>query len=386
MERATFSRGVCCVLFLLSFGCSVNSGTTGHPGKAPAGAWWTREKGKPTPEQCANAERLVADFLEKDKLGGVVLVTRGKQVVYKACRGCSDICERTPFTTRTVFNLGSLSKQFIALGVMILHEQGKLEYDDPIGKHLPELQQLGQGVTIRHLMNHTSGLPDLYADKRARHLLLAKNGATNADVLELLRTKGRLRNKPGEKFSYSNTGYEVLASLIERISNKTLAAFMKERVFGPLKMRDTFTLSSSGEVGGKNFAHSYTVSRGQLKAVDRDPLDHILGSHSFYSTAEDLAVYDRALYSNKLVKQTTLAEAFKPIVFKNGDDWDYGFGWEMGTVEGCRFVSHQGSWLAFNVYFARFLDAHLSVIVLLNRNYDLPDDEIAQEIGAAFLK
>jgi CubicO group peptidase (beta-lactamase class C family) len=341
---------------------------------------------KASPEQRAKAEAIVADFLEKDKVGGVVLVTRGKQVVYKSCRGCSDIYERRPFTTRTIFNLGSLSKQFISLGVMMLHEQGKLGYDDPIGQYIPELQHLGSDVTIRHLMNHTSGLPDLYADKRMRQLLLAKKGATNADVLELLKERGRLKSKPGEKFVYSNTGYEVLASLIEKLSNQTLAAFMEERVFGPLKMRDTFTLTSSGEAGGKNLARSYTQLRGQLKAVDTDPLDHILGAHSFYSTAEDLAVYDRALYSNKLVKQTTLAEAFKPIFFKNGDDWDYGFGWEVGTVEGSRFVSHQGSWLAFNVYFARFLDAHLSVIVLLNRNYDLPDDEIAQEIGTAFLR
>ncbi len=337
-------------------------------------------------EQPKQVDAIFASFVTEDSPGGAVIVIRDGQILHKAGYGLADLQGDVPIAPKSIFHLGSVGKQFTGLAIMMLAEEGKLDYDDPIGQHLPQLARFGDGLTIRHLLHHTSGIPDYYENEKLLETLLGKaEMPTNEDTLALLSEMGEAQFAPGEIFAYSNTGYEMLGSLIERVSGQPFAAFMQERVFDPLGMKSTFSQPDPDRLTDPNLAHSYTRRGSRIEAYDSDPLDYLVGSGSIYSTVEDLYLYDQALYTDKLVKQSTLAEAFQPAVLKSGDQSKYGFGWRLGTRSGERYVAHGGGWLGFVAFYARFPEQRLSVIVLLNRDFDLPDGDLALEIADLYL-
>ena len=150
-------------------------------------------------------------------------------------------------------------------------------------------------------------------------------------------------------------------------------------------MKSTFSQPAPDRLTNPNLAHSYIRRGHRIEAYDSDALDYLIGSGSIYSTVEDLYLYDQALYTDKLVKQSTLAEAFEPAVLNSGIESSYGFGWSLGMHSGERYIAHGGGWLGFVAFYARFPDQRLSVIVLLNRDFDLPDGNLALEIANLYL-
>lgn len=293
---------------------------------------------------------------------GTVLVTKYDQVVYKGAFGYADFHRKDTLTTQTAFQLASVSKQFTAMAIMMLKEQGKLQYDDSVQQYIPSFPY--QGVTIRHLLTHRSGLPnytyfsdELWPDRN--------KPITNDDVLDLMAShKPHIYFEPDKRFNYSNTGYFLLASIVSKTSGMPFATFMQKHIFGPLKMTNTFmfsedVISLTGKVA--------TGHTGGRRKRTPDYLDTVLGDKGMYSTIEDLYKWDQALYTQKLVKRETLEEAFTGSRPEKRKKEDYGFGWRILPLEsGDTVVYHAGLWHGYTTYLLRNPKDHSALIVLSN--------------------
>jgi len=328
-------------------------------------------------------DALMASYL--DGPGGVVMVIQNGEIVFQNGYGMADMEKGVPITTDTVFHLGSVGKQFTAMGVMILSEQGLVDFDEPIAAYLPELNWMDEGVTVRRLLNHTSGImgyddsDELYDD-----LLSSSDMPGNDDLIRVLAENEDMLSAPGDEFYYNNTGYDILGAMIERVSGQTYADFMNNTIFAPLGMKDTFALPNAQQRSGKNVAESYSTDG----AYEPDALDNLNGSGSIYSTLDDFYLYDQALYTNKLVSQNSLKEAFTSGVLNNGEETGYGFGFDVAEYKGETYVGHSGAWLGFESYYLRFSELRLSVVVLLNLDYAKNDgaEGIAFSTADLFLK
>jgi CubicO group peptidase (beta-lactamase class C family) len=314
-----------------------------------------------------------AQFITPETPGGVALIVKDGVIVHQAAYGLADLEHATPLTVDHAFHLASMSKQMTALCIMMLAEQQKLSYDDPVGRYLPELQKFGDALTIRRMLNHTSGLPD-YQDGVIDPLMKQSDHPTNDDLLQVIKRTRKLLYPPGDQSHYSNVGYDLLAIVIERVSGMTFPEFVQTRIFDVLGMTHTFSLPNDARMDRDLIALSYTGSSDEPEVYRSDELDGIYGSGSIYSTIGDMALYDEALYGDVLVSQDTYAEALKPAMLNDGSSDPYGFGLELGQWHADAYAAHSGAWLGFNTDYVRFPARHLSVVVLLNRDYDYPDD------------
>jgi CubicO group peptidase (beta-lactamase class C family) len=337
-------------------------------------------------EMSTEIDALMAKYAKSP--GGAVMVIQNGEVKFQKGYGLADVESETPITIDTIFHLGSVGKQFTALGVMILAEQGLVNYDDPIGKYIPELAWMDGGVTIRRLLYHTSGVMG-YDDSDAIYnaLIDSSEAPTNEDLLSVLNEQGGMLTEPGEVYSYSNTGYEILGSLIERVSGQKYAVFMDENIFVPLGMTHTFSLPNAQRLTDDNVAQSYYSDGGQPWAYEPDILDGLTGSGSIYSTLGDMYLYDQALRNFELVSAETLEEAFTSGTLNNGEAIDYGFGVELSEYSGYSYIGHSGAWLGFESYYLHIPDQDLSVVVLLNLDYSEEGAEgIAFSVADLFMQ
>lgn len=327
-----------------------------------------------------------AEFVSEDTPGGAVIVIQNGKILHQAAYGLANLEEDIPLTTDHIFHLASVGKQMTALGILMLVEEGNLNLDDPVGNYVPEVTHFGEDFTLRHLLHHTSGLPDY--DGNVMDALYARSDTpTNEDLVAVLSEMTELPSIPGDYFEYSNPGYDLLAVVIERVSGETFPQFMQSRIFDPAGMSHTFSLPNDKRRADPLVAMSYTGESGTPEAYPYDNLDNLYGSGSIYSTTTDMALYDEALYTGKFVSQATLNEAFQPAILNDGSTEPYGFGWELEEWNGESYVAHSGAWLGFNSDYVRFPGRHLSVIVLLNRDYDYPNDpRIALKIAEFFLR
>lgn len=329
----------------------------------------------------AEVDALMAVYA--DGPGGAVMVIQDGEIVHQNGYGLADVENGEPISTETVFHLGSVGKQFTALGVMILAEQGLLNYDDPISMHLPELAWMDDSVTVRRLLHHTSGIMG-YDDSDDIYNALVESAEKpgNDELLQVLADPGDMLADPGDEYSYSNAGYDLLGVLIERLSGQSYPDFMEENIFASLGMSNTFAVPNDARLSAPEVAQSYSTEG----AYEPDVLDGLNGAGSIYSTLGDMYLYDQALYADTLVSQETLAEAFTSGVLNNGEDTAYGFGVELGEYSGETYIGHSGAWLGFESYYLRFADAHLSVVVLLNFDYSDGAEGIAFSAADLYLK
>ncbi|MDO6391040.1 serine hydrolase domain-containing protein [Pontibacter sp. BT731] len=307
-------------------------------------------------------DSLFTQLHKRKGFNGTVLVTKYDQIIYRGAFGYADFKTKDTLSTQTVFQLASVSKQFTAVAIMMLKEQGKLSYDDSLQVYIPDFPY--RGITIKQLLTHRSGLPnytyfsdELWPDRKV--------DLSNDDVLSMMAVhKPHIYYQPDRTFSYSNTGYALLASVVEKASGQPFAEFMREHIFEPLKMNSTYTfnhelVAQSGKVAAGHIG-------GRRKRLP-DYQDTVLGDKGLYSTVEDLYKWDQALYTQKLVKRETLEEAFSPTGKFNRRDESYGYGWRIKQLEsGDTVVYHGGLWHGFNTYFLRNPNDHSSIIVLSN--------------------
>jgi CubicO group peptidase (beta-lactamase class C family) len=302
-------------------------------------------------------------YLHKKKgFNGTVLYTKYDQVIHKGAYGYADFKRKDTLSTQTAFQLASVSKQFTAMAIMVLKEQGKLGYDDSVQQYIAGFPY--KGITIRQLLTHRSGLSNYtyFSDKLWHD---RKIPITNDDVLNLMEVhKPEPYHLPNTHFDYSNTGYFLLASVVEKASGMPFATFMQKYIFEPLHMTNTFTYDPELVAQADKVATGHTGGRRKRTP---DYLDTVLGDKGVYSTVEDLYKWDQALYTQKLVKRETLEEAFTGSRRKKKLKEDYGFGWRIKTVEsGDTVVYHAGLWHGYTTYLLRNPKDHSALIVLSN--------------------
>lgn len=321
-------------------------------------------------------DALFAEFTEGVQPGAAVMVIEDGEIVHQAGYGYADLEERTPIDADTAFRLASVSKQFTAMAVMLLAGEGLLAYDDPVSGYLPQLSPYS-GVTFRHLMTHTGGLPEYY------DVIDTSAGMpSNADALALLATMDGTVFTPGDRYEYSNPGYDMLASLVAQVAGQDFAAFMHGRLFAPLGMQGTLVHDHTRpDVPHRAIGYAPNEDGEGYVLDNDDPLNGIVGSGGVYSTLNDLYRWDQALYGESLVSRRALEEAFTRARLNDGTGIDYGFGWRIEEHDGHRRVRHGGSWVGFRTHIARCPEEGFSVIILSNRA-DVNPEEYVERIAA----
>ncbi len=308
---------------------------------------------------------------------GNVLVVKGGNIIYQQALGYADYNSKRMLNDSSAFELASVSKQFTAMGIMICKERGLLSYEDNIKKFFPDLPY--STITVRNLLTHTSGIPS-YEDQFEKHWDHTKI-AFNKDVIEMLQQrKDTLFFTPGIKWQYSNTGFALLASIIEKISGMSYNDFMAKNIFKPLGMTHTFIYNTRRTTGKipVNYALGYVHSDSLKQYILPDSLpkydivyylDGIVGDGCVNSTTGDLFKWDLALYSNNLVSKSTLDEMLSPLVQQSPRDSTsfYGFGVmvQLSTSVG-KIITHSGGWPGYHTNITRHTDKKETIIVLSN--------------------
>ena len=243
------------------------------------------------------------------------------------------------------------------MAIMMLAERHQLSYSDPLSKYFPEFPSYAANITIRNLLNQTSGIPDYVG------LGLERPGLTNQDVLSSLIRQESLRFPPGEKFEYSNSNYVLLALIVEKVSGQPYRLFLAKNIFAPLLMKDTFVYDKPRP----EFARR---ARGYNRFGDDSDYDLLTyGEGGIYSTVADLFKWDHALYTEKLVKRSTLDEAFTRAKLNDGSVANYGFGWAIAEYNGKTIYAHAGRYGGFNTYIKRFPQERTTIIFLTNHDF-----------------
>ena len=309
-------------------------------------------------------DSLMSTILPAGGPGAAVAVIREGRVVHQKGYGLADIDTKLPITASTTFDLASVSKQFTAMAIMMLAERGKLSYEDPLTKFFPDFPAYGAKITVRHLLNHTSGLPD-YMSVFQRKPAGISAEPSSQEVITMLTQIREPRFAPGERFEYSNSGYVVLAQIVEKAGGVSFPQFLETNVFGPLGMSSTI-VSDQIKAPAMRRAISYAPANGAFRNADYTPLNRIYGDGNVNTSVEDMVKWDQSLYTERLVKQSTLEQAFTPAKLNNGSSTTYGFGWMIGTINGLRVLSHGGSWVGFRTYIMRIPSERFTVIVLSN--------------------
>ncbi len=317
-------------------------------------------------------DSLVNHYTDMGIFNGCLLVVYDHKVIYSKAIGLA-ICETgEPLTSDHSFRLASLTKSLTGVAIMILKEQGKLDFDDDVKDFLPDLPY--EGVTIRHLLNHTSGLPnyidlvDKYWD--TLHINSAdRKVVNNYDVYEMLVDyPPPVLFQPGDGYRYCNTGYSLLALIIERVSGNTYHEFMKRYVFDPLEMDNAYVNAIDGKLPESKRAVGFGISMEDGSCVEHDwnYQNGLFGDGGILASVNDLYKYDQALYTEKLVSNETLMEAFSVSGLNNGDEVEYGFGWSVIPDERGTFIAHSGAWLGYRSFFLRDYKNGNTVIQLCN--------------------
>lgn len=296
--------------------------------------------------------------------GASVLVLRDGEPVLRRGYGLANLEAGTPATATSNYRLASLTKQFTAASILLLAEDGKLSLDDPVKRWLPSLPAAADHITLRHLLSHTSGLID-YEDVMPEGL---SEQLHDQDVLQLLQDQDRTYFAPGSAYRYSNSGYALLALVVGKASGMDFASFLHQRIFQPLGMRQTVALEAGKSTVAER-AYGYSWIDQAWVRTDQSPTSAVLGDGGIYSSLEDLAKWDAALYDERLLKADSLRQAFTPATATDEPDVPYyGFGWRLnGDV-----LWHSGESIGFRNVIVRNPKQRLTVIVLSNRNEPEP--------------
>ncbi len=328
--------------------------------------------GNAQPKTYSFIDSLLMEGHGSNYVSAVVLVADKGKIVYEKAVGYRDFAQKEALKKSAIFELASVSKQFTAMVIMLLQEKRLLQFDDAVDKYLSIPYK---GISIRNLLTHTSGLPD-YQEIMDKHWDKSKV-AGNADILAYLSEYAPpALFAPGTKYNYSNTGYVLLASIAEKVSGQDFIAFCNKEIFQKLGMHQTAIRTLAEKAKTKNFAigHQWVGERNEFIRSDSFPssnytiwLGNRKGPGRISSTAEDLLKWDQALYGEQLVHQTTLAEAFRPMVLNDGKISSYGFGWDiMATTPAGKVVWHNGDNPGYKTKIMRYLDQHKTLIILCN--------------------
>ncbi|HEV8368096.1 MAG TPA: serine hydrolase domain-containing protein [Pyrinomonadaceae bacterium] len=323
------------IIVLVVFPCSAQNGTT------------------------SKIDDYVQTEMKKQRIPGISLaIVKNGQIVIAKGYGLANVEHQVPVKPETIFQSGSMGKQFTATAVMMLVEEGKVSLDEKISKYLGEVPEAWQNMTVRHLLTHTSGLTDYPEDFDFRR---------DYTEDELLKRAQAITPafKPGEKWQYSNLAYVTLGILIHKVSGQFYGDFLQARVFKPLGMSNTRIISEADIV--TNRAAGYRYVKDELKNQNWvSPTLNTTADGALYFNVLDVAKWDAALYGESLLKTPSLQQMWTPVRLNNNKTFDYGFGWGFSQMNGHRVIEHGGAWQGFTSYIGRYVDDRITVIVLDN--------------------
>jgi CubicO group peptidase (beta-lactamase class C family) len=332
------------ILVLLPFFCATVSGNSAS-------------------DKASAVDALFREYDRPGVPGACVLVIKQGKVLYKKAYGLANLEEKIATTTETNYRLASVTKQFTAMSIMILAERGRLSHESKLTDFFPDFPAYSKQITIRHLLTHTSGVAD-YED-------LIPEGTTaqlkDQQVLDLVKQQKDPLFRPGSRFRYSNSGYALLALIVEKASGELFPEFLRKNIFEPLGMSNTVAYEEGVSVV-PNRAYGYSQGPNGFQRKDQSLTSAVLGDGGIYSSVEDLYRWDQALDSARLVSRETLTQAFTPGAMTSHDGRAYGFGWFIETYRGLQTVWHYGSTVGFGTAIERFPDRKFTVIVLINRD------------------
>lgn len=322
---------------------------------------------------------IFADFATPGSPGASVVVVRDDTVVYARAFGLADLEHAVPVTTATAFRLASVTKQFTAAAILTLVQDGKLTLDARLGELLVDAPRYASDTRVRHLLAHTSGLPDYEA------LLGSEEGPQlkDRDVLTLLHQASALHFPPGTSWRYSNSAYALLALIVERVSGDSFARYLRRRIFDRAGM-PTAVAHEDGIDTVVHRAYGHTQAHGGWRRTDQSRTSAVLGDGGIYASAEELARWSVALDRNAVLDAALLEEAMTPVLLASGERTQYGFGWFLDTHRTHRRQRHEGDSIGFRTSIQRYPDDRLTVIVLVNRGA-APIDALSDAVADLFL-
>lgn len=344
-----------------------------HAADAPAVA----EAAQPL---AARLDAAIAPYYKADEPGATVIVVKDGQTVLRKGYGSADTAGKTPMSADMAMRLGSITKQFTAVAILMLAEEGKLALTDDITRFLPDYPTRGKTITVEHLLTHTSGIVS-YTSRPEYPLTMARD-VTVAQMIDSFKNDP-LEFAPGTAYRYNNSGYFLLGAIIEKVSGQPYAKFLEQRIFVPLGMGNTAyegfergkaPRAAGHTTGAQGFGHSEPLSMSQPYAAG-----------ALVSTVDDLARWDAAIAQGKLLKPDNWRRAFTPYTLATGKSTGYGYGWAVGELQGARAVFHDGGINGFLTYALRLPEQGVFVAVLSNADSGLVDPAIVGNEAAAIV-
>jgi CubicO group peptidase (beta-lactamase class C family) len=310
-------------------------------------------------------DALFSEWNKPDSPGCAIAIIHRGHPLYRRGYGMANLEHAIPITEKSVFDIGSISKQFVAMCIALLARQGKLSLDDEIQKYIPELRNYEYPITIRHLIHHTSGLRD-YLTLMDLAGLRFENEYPDEEIIGLIARQKALNFRPGEEFLYCNSGYLLLAEIIKKSSGLSLRAFADESIFAPLEMKNTFFHDDFSEIV-KNRAVGYSPVESGGFRINMSIFD-VVGDGGVHSTIEDLCLWDANFYHNIIggYGQHLIEDITSPGKLNSGKALDYAFGIGISTYRGLKTIGHGGAWMGYRSEMTCFPEQQFSVICLSN--------------------
>jgi CubicO group peptidase (beta-lactamase class C family) len=362
---------------------------------------------RPSSDQALTAQidSIFSTLIQPGDPGAAVLVNNDGKVLFEKGYGVRDLRSHAKIDPQTNFRLASVTKQFTAMAIMLLVHDGKLHYDDRLTAVFPDFPPYGKDITIRNLLNHTSGLPD-YEDLMTAQ---AKNGGPSwspehqiqdDEVLALLKAQPAGKFGPGTRWEYSNSGYVLLGLIVGRISGMPYREFLQRRIFAPLRMTNTLVYQKGINTVPRR-AYGHSLENGKLVETDQSATSATLGDGAIYSNVVDMGKWDDALAKHSLLSEAEMQPALTPVKLADGStpQWlrdpnsdnpgkptpvSYGFGWFLDPYHGHARNYHDGGTQGFRTTIQRFVDDRFTIVILANRT-DLDPNKLALQIADLLL-
>jgi CubicO group peptidase (beta-lactamase class C family) len=326
----------------------------------------------------AQIDAAIGQYYKPNEPGAVVLVAKNGKTVYRKAWGLADVARGTPMTADMQLRLGSITKQFTSTAILMLVDEGKIRLDDDITRFLPDYPTRGKRITVDQLLNHTSGIASYTG--RPGFMEHIKEDMPVSAMIDTFKNEP-LDFEPGSRYKYNNSGYFLLGAIIEKVSGQPYADFLAQRIFQPLGMNDT---AYEGREHGKAIrAAGHSRSASGFEASSPISMTQPFAAGALVSTVDDLARWDAAVSSGKLLKPATWQRAFAKTTLTDGKVSDYGYGWANGTVRGVPVIEHGGAINGFNTFALRVPSEHVYVVVLRNTDGGTASPETVARKAAA---
>ncbi len=324
-------------------------------------------------------DNIIVKSLPTDGPGGSLAIMRKGKIEYEKAYGFADTENKIPNSVNTVFQIGSVSKELTAAAILMLIEKGKLSLDDTLTKFIPDFIEPANKVTIKNLLIHNSGIPN-YTELLDKPFSWESKSSLD-DIIGLLKNR-KFDFQPGEKFKYDNSGYAILAYIIEKVSGMSYPQFMKQNIFLPLGMKHTLDGGDNEDIGERANGYTFDLKNRKVKKAVFTEFAQLAGAGSIISTAEDIAIWDEAVEQKKLLSTKSWNEALSKHVEATmfGDSTYYGYGWVIQKYYGHKLIWHTGGMAGFLCANYIFPEDNLTIIFLTNDDF-IPPAGIVHEIA-----